>query len=111
MEEEKKAQCRINQLVGVGVEATKAAELVTKFALASDEMFAEVVALNTKAGENPFKKDEEDKKDKKTEASKVPDMDSVVAETKVVPQSNEDQNVAMSTASYFGSILKNKKGE
>jgi hypothetical protein len=111
MEEEKKAQCRINQLIGVGVDAVKASELVAKFAAASDEMFTEVVALNTKAAENPFKKDEDEKKDKKAECAKIPDIDLVVAETKTVPQSNEDQSVAKSTASYFGSILKNKKGE
>lgn len=47
--ESAKAKDRVSKLVAVGVDAAKAEQLVKTFASASDEMFAEVVALNTKS--------------------------------------------------------------
>lgn len=94
MKEEKKAQCRLTKLVEAGVDSVKASELVAKFATANDEMFAEVVALNTNKTEA----------DKKVVAS---DLDQTVDEKTVAQtQDNPTQEVAKAAADWFGSIFK-----
>lgn len=103
MEEEKKTQSRVNELVSAGVQSARANELVNKFSSASDEMFAEVVALNTKAKTEDDMKDKEDK-------TKASDLNKIVEE-KTIAQNNQDLDVAKAASNWFGSLLKTSSKE
>lgn len=75
-----KVKERVSQLVNVGVELSKAELVVTKFSAASDEMFAEVVALNTV------------KKDETSTASKVENAEAALKNVESVKDESKDVN-------------------
>lgn len=106
-----KTQARINKLIEVGVESTKASVIVEKFATASDEMFAEVVELN-KAAKKEMMDDSEDEEEvtEKSKCEKL-DLDKVAAEKGVLPQgaSDKDKDAVAKASVWATEIFKKKK--
>lgn len=100
--EQSKTKERINKLVVVGVESAKAEQLVKTFASASDEMFAEVVALNTKAAAS--QETEVEKTTEKLEGATAEKSDVVQTATK-----DADDLIAKATAGFKDHFQKAKK--
>lgn len=111
-----KSQARISDLVSVGVESAKAAELVKKFSSASDEMFGEVVDLHktkAKCDEDMKKEDKKEEKKEDAKAGQV-DLDKLEASSaSVLNQDTESKDDGLHVAKakeFFSEVLKaNKK--
>ena len=119
---------RLNTLLGAGVDEVKAAELVEKFAEASDEMFSALVdSLPQAQSEFPPKKDDEKKDDdkkKKEDKGKAEDAQADAASEglddaeanddtnlSVAGENEEETLMAKASAWFGGSVLKNTPKE
>ncbi len=112
-----KSQARVSDLVSVGVESAKAAELVKKFSTASDEMFNEVVELHktkAKCDDEMKEKGKEDKKEDKKEGAKAESLDLDNLETSTASTLNQDTDssslelYAAKASAWMSEALKQK---
>lgn len=122
MQDEIKKASRVSALVGVGVDTSKAEEIVNKFSKADDTMFAEVIELHRASCEfdkKEDKKDDKKKKEEKKEDAKADEnadadaLEDAKAEETPTFSSSEDNHdeSRKATAAWIGGWLKSSAKE